>query len=46
MSKRSFFMLMELAKVLLKEKGQLSTSYLMRKLRIDYEEAVKIMERL
>jgi hypothetical protein len=46
MSKRSHQDLIELARPLLKQHGTLSTSYLIRKLKVDYEEALKIMNAL
>lgn len=46
MSKRSHEYLTDLARPLLKQHGTLSTAYLMRKLRVDYEEAQKIMQGL
>jgi len=46
MSKRSQADLIELARPLLKEHGTLSAAYLMRKLRVDYDEAREIMQAL
>lgn len=46
MSKRSLQDLIELARHLLKEHGTLSTPYLMRKLKVEYEEAQKVMQGL
>ncbi len=46
MSRRSHEDLIELARPLLKQHGTLSTAYLMRKLRVDYEEARGIIQAL
>lgn len=43
MSRKSLEILIEKSIPLLKQYGKLSTAYLMRKFRIDYEEATKIM---
>jgi hypothetical protein len=44
MSKRSLDDLIRLSKTLLAKHGTLSTAFLMRKFKVDYEEAQKIMQ--
>ena len=46
MSKRSIEYLTDLARPMLKEHGTLSVPYIMRKLKVDYDEALKIMNSL
>ena len=46
MSKRSTQSLIDLARPLLQQHGTLSTAYLMRKLKIDYDVAREIMQGL
>ena len=46
MSKRSHADVIELAKTLLKQNGTLSTAYLMRKLKVEYETAREMMQAL
>ena len=46
MSKRSLQSLIALARPLLQQHGTLSTAYLMRKFKVDYDEAREIMQGL
>lgn len=46
MSKKSIHALTEMARPLLKEHSTLSTAYLMRKFKVNYEEAQKIITNL
>ncbi len=46
MAKRPFDLILEKARHLLQERGEISTAFLMRKLKIDYQEALKAFNAL